>query len=149
MKRATGLLSILLIFLSTNCSIKPTDYVEIVRGGTMNEYPSTTIGQAFDASFDNPKWEAIITQKGQKLVQFTGTVSEGTHRMASMILFERYGHKPTKKDWQETEKYWATGSPVRFQWLISVDDRSFQLADARSEAWMDSGINEVFEVIYK
>lgn len=53
--------------------------VALVKDGTMGGYETTTVGGAFDASFDNPQWEAFEADKGERVVQFTGTISQSTH----------------------------------------------------------------------
>jgi hypothetical protein len=45
----------------------------------MGGYETTTIGRAFESSFDNPQWEAFETEKGERIVQFTGTISQNIH----------------------------------------------------------------------
>jgi len=53
--------------------------VSLVKKGTMNGYETTTIGKAFETSFDNPKWEGFKGQKGERVVQFTGKISKNLH----------------------------------------------------------------------
>lgn len=53
--------------------------VTFVKDGTMTGYETTTVGKAFEASFDNPKWEGFEGEKGERVVQFSGTISQGLH----------------------------------------------------------------------
>ncbi len=53
--------------------------VSIVKNSTMNGYPNTTVGKAFEASFDNTTWEAFESKKGERVVQFTGKISRDLH----------------------------------------------------------------------
>lgn len=53
--------------------------VSLVKKGTMNGYETTTIGKAFESSFDNPKWESFKGKKGERVVQFTGNISKNLH----------------------------------------------------------------------
>jgi hypothetical protein len=60
--------------------------INFVKKGTMNSYETTTIGKAFDASFDETKWEVFESKKGEKVVQFVGKISEDLHKSASRII---------------------------------------------------------------
>lgn len=53
--------------------------VSLVKDGTMNGYETTTIGKAFEASFDDTKWEGFEGKKGERVVQFTGKISKDLH----------------------------------------------------------------------
>ncbi|MGA2590108.1 MAG: hypothetical protein ABSH32_09350 [Bryobacteraceae bacterium] len=48
--------------------------IETVRNGVLTNYNSTTVGKAFEGTFQNAKWTTIETAKGQTVVQFDGTV---------------------------------------------------------------------------
>lgn len=60
--------------------------INSIKNETMNGYETTTIGKAFDASFDETEWEAFESKKGEKVVQFTGKISEDLHKSASRII---------------------------------------------------------------
>jgi len=60
--------------------------INSIKNETMNGYETTTIGKAFDASFDETKWEAFESKKGKKVVQFAGKISEDLHKSASRII---------------------------------------------------------------
>lgn len=65
--------------------------VDVVKEGTMDEYPTTTIGAAFDASFDGPVWETFETDKKERVVGFTGRISQSLHdTYVSNILNSAY-----------------------------------------------------------
>ena len=66
-------LSIPLATICLSCG-SLTSPVEVVRNGVLEGYPSTTVGRAFEATFQNAKWTTIDTAKGQTIVQFDGTV---------------------------------------------------------------------------
>jgi len=59
--------------------------VSKVKNGTMPGYEKTTIGKAFEASFDDVKWEAFEGKKGERVVQFTGKISKDLHNTALAI----------------------------------------------------------------
>ncbi len=70
--------------------------VALIKDGTMNGYETTTIGKAFDASFDEPKWEAFETDKGQRVVQFTGKVSTALQlSWIESLMAEYRGYRTT------------------------------------------------------
>lgn len=52
--------------------LNPDTVISIVKEGTFLRYDYTTIGKAFDAFFENPKWEYKVGENGMKLVEFTG-----------------------------------------------------------------------------
>jgi hypothetical protein len=58
-------------------------YVSVVRNGTMPGYETTTIGKAFEATFQDPKWNSGQTAKGETVVQFDGMLPnpEYTHKI--------------------------------------------------------------------
>jgi len=55
-------------------------YISAVRQGTMTGYNTTTIGKAFDATFQNPQWESGETAKGSHFVEFTGMLPENLYK---------------------------------------------------------------------
>ena len=52
--------------------------VRLVRNGVLSDFNSTTVGKAFEGTFQNAKWSSFVTAKGQKVVQFDGFVALGT-----------------------------------------------------------------------
>ena len=73
---------ILTLILSIALYACSADPISTVKNGTMNGYEGTSIGKAFEASFDEPKWEAIKTKKGQTIVRFKGKISQRLHETA-------------------------------------------------------------------
>jgi hypothetical protein len=53
--------------------------LKLVKEGTFGKYQTTTIGKAFDGSFDNEKWTTFEANKGERIVRFTGEISESLH----------------------------------------------------------------------
>ncbi len=76
--------------------------VSLVKKGTMNGYETTTIGNAFDTSFDNPTWEEFQGEKGERVVQFTGNITQGLHDSAVNEWFTAFG---TESDIFTAESY--------------------------------------------
>ena len=58
--------------------------VEVVRSGVLARYDSTTVGKAFEGTFQNPTWTSFETPKGATIVQFNGTVTEAALESASL-----------------------------------------------------------------
>lgn len=49
--------------------------VQIVQDGTLEGYPSKTLGQAVDGFFRSPSWEAITARDGKTYVNISGRTS--------------------------------------------------------------------------
>ena len=48
--------------------------VNTVKSGTFPQYQTTTIGKAFEGTFQNPKWRSFTGKKGANVVEFTGII---------------------------------------------------------------------------
>jgi hypothetical protein len=83
----------LLILVMAGCTGSDVD---VVKKGVLDGYPSTTVGAAFDATFDNPKWKAFKSEKGKRVVEFTGTIPQALHDgyVAKILNSERLGITP-------------------------------------------------------
>lgn len=86
MKISKALFPLLVVGLLIGCTQSDVD---TVKGGTMNGYRTTSVGAAFEASFDNPKWSAFKGEKGQRVVEFTGTISKTLNKSA-VSAFEQF-----------------------------------------------------------
>lgn len=51
--------------------------IETVRNGVLVNENTTTVGKAFEGTFQNSKWTTFDTPKGKTVVQFNGTVQSG------------------------------------------------------------------------
>jgi len=106
---------ILILLLSVNVILAGCNSeLDLVKDGTFNAYPNTTIGKAFEATFDEPKWEVGESKKGTKYVDFTGKVSKDFFK-----VLEGYSKLAPDKC--------KVGDPVNFQFLVAVDVKSFNL----------------------
>ena len=47
-------------------------YVQFVKGGTLDNYPQATIGDAFDNFLSNAKWESLLADDGNRYVNVEG-----------------------------------------------------------------------------
>jgi hypothetical protein len=86
--------------------------VETVRGGVLTNYNTTTVGKAFEGTFQNAKWTSFVSKKGVTVVQFDGTVSAEALKDGNFLPI-------TVSD--------PNSIPVQFQFLVSADNRTFQL----------------------
>jgi hypothetical protein len=52
--------------------------INIVEDGMLPGYNATTVGKAFDGTFQNPKWTSFVSAKGATVVEFNGTITPDT-----------------------------------------------------------------------
>jgi len=92
--------------------------VDVVRNGVLGGYESTTVGKAFEGTFQDAKWTSFETAKGVTIVQFDGTILESTINKAG---FDPYaGYKvPDQK---------LSRLAVRFQFTLSLDKKNFKFS---------------------
>jgi hypothetical protein len=76
----TGVLSALL--LPTN-----VDQILTVKDGSFYEYPTTTIGDAFNDFFGDPNWEYVSADSPFDIVRFTGVAEEDGEMINVLIDF--------------------------------------------------------------
>jgi len=88
-KRFFPTITVLLMIMFLASCTKPADPVETVKGMIMDDYPTTTIGKAFDSAFNNPVWKSFKTEKGQTVVEFNGNVKQSMHDGISKFLWHR------------------------------------------------------------
>ena len=73
MKRVHIFLALILMLALglSGCSLEDK-HVSIVKNGHFTNYPSVTIGTAFEKFFANPQWKHFKSDKGEEVVEFTG-----------------------------------------------------------------------------
>src|SRR5260221_13129162 len=59
---------------ATETSSSRSPEVGTVKSGVLARYNSTTVGKAFEGTFQNPKWSSFESPKGATIVEFNGTV---------------------------------------------------------------------------
>jgi hypothetical protein len=124
--------------------------VNTVRDGILQNYNTTTVGKAFEGTFQHPKWHSLVTPTGETVVEFNGTVTFGalnTHELDWVQLFSNSVlFKTCPNEMKEYEallqraksnpEYWrkaktadamACQLPVTFQFSLSADKSSFQV----------------------
>ena len=65
-------LGIIVIFLVSFFGFGGTKYINIVKQGSFDSYPTVEIGKAFNQYFSNAEWEAFESTRGDQVVEFTG-----------------------------------------------------------------------------
>jgi len=49
--------------------------ISVVTNGILANYNTTTVGKAFEGTFQDPKWTTFVSPKGVTVVQFDGTIT--------------------------------------------------------------------------
>jgi hypothetical protein len=117
--------------------------INIVRKGTLYRYETTTIGQAFEASFFTWEWLEYADKKGRRIVEFKGKMTPTIHdafvawameNLDGPELFDlaaAYGYElppelddlnrvPEAIDWA-LGKIWQEGTDFTIQFAILVN----------------------------
>jgi hypothetical protein len=166
--------TIMFSFFLTGCSSD----VSKVKNGTIPGYEKTTIGKAFEASFDDSKWKAFEGKKGERVVQFTGKISKNLHDTAlekankankdlggilqllslgQMLpgkekLFQSLNKEDDnlRKEYVDEviNEFWKPGTIVEVQWIIKPDGNSFDLTYLGSRNWEKVPFKYILDVIY-
>jgi len=135
---ATKARSFLFVFASAliylGCE-QPSSPVGMVKNGLLPGYTAMTVGTAFDQTFQNGKWTSFQNDEGT-LVEFTGTVKGSALDKAQFNIY------PLIENSAEYQKCAAKSQnfkpcvenvtnhlvvPVRFQFLVNLDRRTFDL----------------------
>jgi hypothetical protein len=66
-------LPLLAAALTMSCGLVQTE-IDTVRNGILANYNTTTVGKAFEGTFQNAKWTSFVSPKGVTVVQFNGTL---------------------------------------------------------------------------
>jgi hypothetical protein len=80
------IISVILIVSGTASIAYGSRDVLMIKSSVLKSHQSTTIGKAFDASFDEPKWEQFEGRKGERVVQFTGKISTALHDTVATVI---------------------------------------------------------------
>ena len=69
---------VMAICLSCRSSLAGTSAVEALQNGILNHFNNTTtVGKAFEGTFQNVKWSSLATPRGTVIVQLDATVTYG------------------------------------------------------------------------
>ena len=99
MKKLILMFSILLLVLCSACSRSVVDsigkdvedtiahsqsannkYVQMVKNGYPNSYPTVSYEQAFTSFFGSPQWKHFKAEDGREIVEFTGIAPIRMHQ---------------------------------------------------------------------
>jgi len=62
--------------------------IAVVKNGVLAEYNTTTVGKAFEGTFQNAKWSSFETAKGEVVVEFNGTGASDAFRQARIVPWQ-------------------------------------------------------------
>lgn len=126
-------------------NVSKSGVIDVVRNGILTGYDSTTVGKAFEGTFQNAKWTSFETPKGATMVEFNGEVNIKALRAGGFAVDSFYtpqgkalwescgGTIPTTPANEAATEPCVLAkdvySPVKFQFLLSSDATSFQLND--------------------
>lgn len=114
--------------------------VEVVRNGVLAGYDSTTVGKAFEGTFQNAKWSSFETPKGATVVEFDGTILYKVVTDAGFHPYKRAAETDFRDAYLSACKQKAgdedavesclegTQLPVTFQFLLTADKQNFSIA---------------------
>jgi hypothetical protein len=109
--------------------------IEVIRNGVLAGYTTTTVGKAFEGTFQNPGWSLVTTDKGATVVEFHGTVKPDVLEKAGLVV----SNESSEED-----------LPVKFQFVLTADKTSFQLAFVEINALGNNPNSQrVLEFIYR
>jgi hypothetical protein len=69
-------LAVVGLLVCAGCGSSPltSSPIGVVKNGVLTGYESTTVGKAFEGTFQNAKWTTFETPKGATVVEFNGTL---------------------------------------------------------------------------
>lgn len=105
--------------------------VQLVRNGVLANYNSTTIGRAFEGTFQDAEWTTFVSPKGATVVQFDGSI------LISVLQAANFRSKTCKTfDWDRSkdEPCETARTPITFQFTFSLDKTSVCAFVYRSES---------------
>lgn len=113
------------IFLVTACS----DNIDRVKGGTLDNYPSLTVGQALDnykgCVPKSQKWKKFTTDNGMEIVEFSCHATD--YMELSDRLVRKYANDETSSGLKKLDNVDLESATLEFQFSISKDSDRFQL----------------------
>jgi hypothetical protein len=67
-------------------SKKSAELIDRVRNGRLADYPNTTVGKAFERSFQAPEWKPGLNLQGSPVVTFHGTATYAALKGAGFYI---------------------------------------------------------------
>ena len=102
-------------------------------GGTFKTYDSTTVGKAFDGTFQDSKWTSFETDKGATVVEFNGSIKQAVLRDVGFYPIDR---RPVAQLTAEDKLV----IPATFQFKLSVDQTKFELSAMDWNPWLKDAV---------
>ena len=76
-----------LILIISVIGLGDSPEVEMVKGGTLQFCPNTTVNQMVNSFIASPSWESDITQNNQKFVNITGNITLQGKPVEALVQF--------------------------------------------------------------
>jgi hypothetical protein len=100
--------------------------IDMVKTGMLPGYNATTVGKAFEGTFQNAQWTSFVSSKGATVVQLNGTIK---NREIGKIMPNAL--MPLISDPQncgnDMNCLLALDVPVTFQFTVAANKRSFEI----------------------
>ena len=120
MKKRT-FLALLFCFLLPLTGCGGDERIDLVKNGYFSGYQRTTIGKAFDASFDSPKWAMETSPKGSEYVVFTGKIKADMHNARKKVITSAF-YQYHLSHWTDRMAWYLVDKSVIEHWDILVDE---------------------------
>lgn len=105
------------------------DNIDIVKGGTLNNYGALTVGQALDnykaCVPKTQKWENLKTENGMEIVQFT-CQSSNFMEMSSRLM-RKYANDESPTGLEKLDNVDIADAIFQFQFSIMKNKEEFKL----------------------
>jgi hypothetical protein len=69
-----------------NLSSGDSGVINVVKNGVLANYNTTTVGKAFEGTFQDPTWKSFVSPKGTTIVEFHGTVKFRALKKGGMYI---------------------------------------------------------------
>ena len=93
--------------------------VALVKSGVMSAYNKNTVGNVFEASFDEAQWQAVTTKKGERVVRLHVVHCE--NGILSQIVMLSFFYKSTLQSLSFRRLFGSRGASHFFApeyWII-------------------------------
>jgi hypothetical protein len=98
-------------------------FISVIRASTMSGYPQATIGQAFEAAFQDVHWQSRQPKDGTRVVTFTGLLPANL-RQDCPAAKKGLAASPCAAD-----------ARVTFEWTFAPGSNLFHLSRIDPEPW--------------
>jgi hypothetical protein len=151
-----ALLLAALVGCGSSGGVEASDDISTVKNGVLADFNTTTVGKAFDGTFQDGKWTSFRTQKGVSVVQFTGIITADAVAAGGFVVNDPEG----KGLWIHVREKCLDGVvapcrlPVKFQFFMSADKKTFEVGYVDTQAFMKdlaltASPKRVLEFVYR